>query len=814
MTNHFIDIGNSDVMLIQGSNAAEHHPMAFKWAMKAQEKGAKIIHVDPRFTRTSSKADIYARLRSGTDIAFLGGMIKYIIEKKKYFKEYVLNYTNASYIVADSYGFKDGLFTGYDKAHRKYDKTMWAFKMNPDGTPQKDTTLQNPRCVFQLLKQHYSRYDVDKVSSITGTPKDDLLAVYETYASTGTAKRAGTIMYALGQTQHTTAVQNIRTMCIVQLLLGNIGIAGGGVNAMRGEPNVQGSTDFALLYHYLPGYLSAPKVSQTTLAEYITAITPTTKVANSINWQQNYPKYITSLLKTWFGAHGTKDNDFGYSWLPKIDDTQKADSLTLIDRMYKGKVKGYITAGTDPCVSMPNANKLRKAMKNLDWLVHVNIFDNETASFWKGPGVDPSKIKTEVFLLPAAASVEKDGSQSNSGRWIQWHYRAAAPPGDAISVGDVFYRITAKLKKLYQTQGGTFPEPILNLQLDYADAKGNFDPLKTAKAINGYFLEDKTIETKTKKDGQLVVETKTYKKGELVPGFPNLQSDGSTSSGMWLFCGAFTKDGKNNMIRRGKEDPTGLGMYPNWSYAWPMNRRIIYNRASVNPDGNPWNPDKAVIKWVDGKWVGDVADGGAPPMNQADGKLPFIMKPDGVSFLFGPGLGDGPFPEHYEPFEGPFAQNLMSPQRNSPIIKIFSSDMDQVANADPKYPIVMTTYSCVEHWCSGAMTRWQSHLTEMMPEAYVEMSEELAKEKGIKNGERVVLESIRGSVKVVAIVTKRFRPFKCGEKTVHQIGTTFNYGWLFPKDCGDTINLLTPTVGDGNTMTPEYKACMVNVKKA
>jgi formate dehydrogenase major subunit len=282
---------------------------------------------------------------------------------------------------------------------------------------------------------------------------------------------------------------------------------------------------------------------------------------------------------------------------------------------------------------------------------------------------------------------------------------------------------------------------------------------------------------------------------------------------MWLFCGAFTKDGVNNMSRRGKEDPTGLGLYPNWSYAWPMNRRVIYNRASVDPDGKPWNPTKPLVKWENGKWVGDVIDGGGPPPDQKGGRLPFIMKADGVGSLFGPGLADGPFPEHYEPLEGPFVQNPMSSQHNSPIIKIFSGEMDKFANADPKFPLVMTTYSCTEHWCSGALTRWQSNLVELMPEAYVEMSEELAKEKGIRNGEKVIVESIRGSVTCVAMVTKRFKPLTCGGKTVHLVGATFNYGWLFPENCGDSINLLTPNVGDGNAMTPEYKAFMVNVRK-
>jgi formate dehydrogenase major subunit len=456
------------------------------------------------------------------------------------------------------------------------------YKYNDDGTPATDATLQNPRCVFQLLKKHYSRYDLTMVSSITGTPEEDLLKVYETYSSTGTASRAGSFLYALGQTQHTTGVQNIRTMCMIQLLLGNIGIAGGGVNALRGEPNVQGSTDFALLYHYLPGYLKAPKASQPTTAKYLEDNTPKTKVAKSVNWWQHYPKYLISLLKTMFGSAATTDNDFGYAWLPKIDDNQLADCLTMIDHMYKNDIKGYITAGTDPCVSMPNANKLRKAMANLDLLIHSNIFDNETASFWKGPGMDPSQIKTEVFLLPASASVEKDGSQSNSGRWIHWNYTAGKVPGDAISVGETFWKLMGRIKELYQNEGGALPEPIVNLKWDY-DENGKWNALKVCKAINGYFLKDTTVNG---------VE---YKQGDLVPGFPSLQADGSTSSGLWLMCGAFTKEGTNLMTRRGKEDRTGLGMYHEWAWCWPMNRRIIYNRASCDPNGNPWNSDRVVV---------------------------------------------------------------------------------------------------------------------------------------------------------------------------------------------------------------------------
>jgi formate dehydrogenase major subunit len=802
MTNHWIDLQHSDVVLIQGSNPAENHPISFKWLMKAKEHGAKIIHVDPRFTRTSARADFHTSLRSGTDIAFLGGMIKYILENEKYFKDYVVNYTNAPFIVDERFSFNDGLFSGYDATSRKYDRSTWTYKKDANGIPEKDFSLQNPRCVFQLLKKHYSRYDLEKVSSITGTPVEDLKTVYEMYSSTGVKDKAGTVMYALGQTQHTIGVQNIRTLCMVQLLLGNIGICGGGVNAMRGEPNVQGSTDFAILSSYIPGYLSVPRDSMQTLDEYLKRLTPKSADPRSANWWQNYPKYMVSLLKAWYGDKATKENDFGYSWVPKMDDGQDFSILNMIDSMYEKKIKGLIVVAQNPAISLPNANKVREAMTHLDWLVHVNIFDNETASFWKGPGLNPKKVKTEVFLLPAAASVEKQGSQSNSGRWVQWKYEAAKAPGDAIYTGDIVIRIVAKLKELYSKEKGAFPDPILNLKWDYIDSKGRFDPVKVSKTINGYFLEDVTI------------GSTTYKKGECVPSFGLLQADGKTSSGCWIFSGAFAQDGTNLMARRKKDDPTGLGLYPQWSWAWPVNRRIIYNRASVDLSGKPYNPKRPLLAWVDGKWVGDIPDGPWPPMEDTkNGKYPFIMKPDGVSSLFGPGLGDGPFPEHYEPLEGPLPKNLMSSQMSNPIIKIFAKECDKYAGCDVRYPFVMTTYSSTEHWCTGAITRWQSWLTEAQPQVYVEISEELAQMKGIKNGEKVKVESARGSLTCVAMVTPRFRPFKCGDQVIHQVGMTYNYGWLFPKDCGDTANLLTPTVGDGNTGTPEYKAFMVNVRK-
>jgi len=803
MTNHWIDLQHGDVILLQGSNAAENHPISFKWIMKAKERGAIVIHVDPRFTRTSSKADIYTPLRPGTDIALFGGMINYIIEKEKYFKEYVVNYTNASFIVNDKFDFHDGLFSGYNPATRKYDKSTWTIQKDEKGIPVKDPTLQHPRCVFQLLKKHYSRYDIETVSRITGTPVKDLLKVYEAYASTGVPDRAGTILYALGQTQHTSGVQNIRALSIIQLLLGNIGICGGGVNALRGEPNVQGSTDFAILYDSLPGYLKAMTVSTKTLEDYLKKNTPVSKDPMSANWYQNYPKYMVSLLKAWFGDRATKENEFGYSWLPRLDDGQICDVLNMIDNMSKGKIKGLICVAQNPACSLPNSNKVREAFKNLDWMVHVNIFNNETASFWKGPGMDPQKIKTEVFLLPAAASVEKEGSQTNSGRWVQWKYEAAKAPGDCIYTGDIIIRLVSKLKELYRTdKKAVFPDPILNLKWDYTDNKGRMDVVKVSKTINGYFLEDVTI------------GDKTYKKGDCVPSFALLQADGRTSSGCWIMCGAFTENGTNLMARRKKDDPTGLGLYPQWAWAWPVNRRIIYNRASVDLNGKPYNPKRPLLAWVDGKWVGDVPDGPWPPMaDKEKGKYPFIMKPDGVSSLFGPGLNDGPFPEHYEPLEGPVTNNLLSSQLRNPVIRIFSGPYDKVASSDPKYPFVMTTYTSTEHWCTGAITRWQSWLTEAQPQVYVEISEELAKLKGIKNGDKVKVESVRGSVLCVAMVTPRLQPLNCGGKSIHVVGMTFNYGWLFPEDCGDSANLLTPTAGDANTGTPEYKAFMVNITK-
>jgi formate dehydrogenase major subunit len=805
MTNHWIDIGNSDCVLIMGSNAAENHPISMKWVGKAMENGATLMHVDPRFTRTSAKANIYTALRSGTDIAFLGGMINYIMQNDLYFKEYLAYYTNASFILGKKYGFKDGLFAGYNPKTRSYDKSYWAFDYDKDGIPEKDYSLKNSRCVFQQLKKHFSRYTIDKVSEITGTPKEDLLKVYQTYAATGQKGKAGTIMYAMGWTQHTVGVQNIRTMAIIQLLLGNMGVAGGGVNALRGESNVQGSTDHCLLFHIIPGYMATPSTKWPTLQDYLTQ-RPKSKDPLSANWWQNEPKYMVSFLKSMFGENATSSNSFGYDWMPKIDAGKNYSWLHIFDAMFKGEFTGFFAWGQNPACSGANAGKNREAFGKLDWMVNVNLFDNETGSFWKGPGMDPKTIKTEVFFLPCAASAEKEGSITNSGRWSQWRYKATDPPGEAKPDGDIMVELFDKIRGLYQDEGGAFPEPILNLKWDYT-TNGKYDSHKVAKEINGYFLTDVTI------------KDKTYKAGTLVPSFAFLQADGTTSSGNWLYCQSYTEKG-NMAARRNNVDESGIGLYSEWSWCWPINRRIIYNRASVDLYGKPWDPRHPVITWTGEKWVGDVPDGGWPPMYTPDGKLnpktkyPFIMKTEGFAHVFGPGRADGPFPEHYEPLECPIPENLMSKQFVNPTIKEFSTAADARATCDPRYPIVGTTYRVTDHWQTGVLTRWQPWLLETQPQEFCEMSEELAKLRGIKNGDKVIVESARGKVEAVAIVTIRFRPFKVAGTTVHQVGLPWCFGWVTPKDGGDSANLLTPSIGDPNTLIPETKAFMVNVRKA
>ena len=799
MTQHWIDIKNADVVLIMGSNAAEHHPISFKWVLAAKDAGATVIHVDPKFSRTSARCDFHVPLRSGTDIAFLGGLMKYIMDKDLYFKDYVVEYTNASFIISEGYSFNDGLFSGFDPATKTYDRKTWTFDKDENGIPVKDKTLQHPRCVFQMMKKHYSRYGIDTVSGITGVSKENLLKVWDAVASTGKPNKVATMMYALGWTQHSVGVQNIRCAGILQLLLGNVGMAGGGVNAMRGEPNVQGSTDHALLYDSLPGYHSVPTTAWPTLADYLKANTPVTKDPKSVNWWQNRPKYVVSLLKGWFGDAATPENEFGYGWLPKIEPNVEYASMFMFDKMYKGKIKGGFIYGHNPCMSMPNTHKIRKALTNLDWFVIGEAHETETCAFWRQPGSDPTAVKTEVFMLPSCQRGEKDGTTSNSGRWHMWHYKGYEPAGDSKPMGWMVVEIMKRVKALYKKDGGAFPAPIIN-----ADWYEQYDADFMAKKINGQFTRDVTI------------GDKQYKKGDQVPTFAVLAADGSTNSLCWIYAGSYGPGGNLTKRRDHTQTPmqAKIGLFPNYSWAWPVNRRIIYNRASVDVNGKPFNPAKTVIAWEEGKWIGDVPDGPAPPMADPKGVYPFIMHTEGHGQLFGPGRVDGPLPEHYEPAETPITVNPFSKQMSNPCMKVAESDIDALAkNGDPRFPIVLTTYSLTEHWCGGGDTRNTPALLEAEPQLYVEISQELAKEKGVKNGDVIIIETLRGKVEAVAMVTVRMTPLLVQGKTLHLIGMPFCFGWTTPG-CGDATNRLTVSVADPNTRIPEYKACLCNVRKA
>lgn len=791
MTNHWNDIQHSDVIMCIGSNPAENHPISFKYIEKAKDNGGTMISVDPRYTRTSSKADLYAQLRSGTDIAFIGGMINYILENNLIHKKYVVNYTNAAFIIDDKFAFNDGIFSGYDQESARYDKDTWKYREDADGMPLRDDTLQDPRCVYQLMKKHYARYTPEKACDITGTPIKDYMAVLKTFCSTGKPGKSATIMYAMGTTQHTHGTQNVRSYAMLQLLLGNIGIAGGGINALRGESNVQGSTDYAILYHILPGYLKVPTYDNTDLAAYLNKWTPVTNDPHSANWWGNTSKYMVSLLKAYWGDHATKENDFAYDYLPKRSGNYSY--IKLMERLQAGGFEGMVCVGTNPIVGGPDVGAIAKGMDKLKWLVSVDPWETETSVFWKRPGVDPKQIDTEVFLLPAASSVEKEGSVSNSGRWAQWRYKAVNPPGHAESDAFILDQWVKNLKTLY-AEDGVFPEPITNLSWEYGDGHEPDIDL-VARECNGRFTRD------------TVVKGKSFKKGQQVPSFTYLQDDGSTCSGNWLYCNSYTEEG-NKMKRRGLEDPTGMEFYHNWTWCWPVNRRVLYNRASVDLNGKPWNPKKPVISWNKNtrKWEGDVPDGGWPPMNENKSKSPFIMVPEGFGRLYAAGLADGPFPEHYEPVESP-VRNAMTSQQSNPAIHLPANlgEMD-------KYPYVGTTYRVSEHWQAGAMTRNLPWLVELVPDMFVEISRELAKTKNVKNGDMVTITSARGSIEARALITSRIKPMNVQGEIVDQIGVIWHFGFngLAP---GDSANTLTTAVGCANTTIPEFKAFLCNIEK-
>jgi formate dehydrogenase-N alpha subunit len=819
MTNGWVDIKNADVILAMGGNPAENHPVGFRWFIEAKKtRGAKLVVVDPRFTRTAAVADYYAPIRPGTDIAFLLGIIRYALSTGRYHEDYVKIHTNGPFLIKNTFKFQDGLFSGWDPNTKQYVKDSWSYDADPKSQAYGvDSTMQNPQSVLQLLKQHVDRYTPEMVERICGTPKDKFLKVAEIVTSTGNAQRCGTITYALGWTQHSTAVQIIRAAAMLQLLLGNVGRPGGGVNAFRGHSNIQGATDTAGNTEILPGYLKTPTGQFQTLADYYGTAVPSTLNKQSwatMNYWVNYPKFMVSLLKSVYGSAATKDNDWGYGWLPKIDGNYSW--MYIFDDMYRGSSmrvggkepgpEGFITFGMNPVGLGPNSKKMIAALSKLKWMVVVENAETETAIFWKAPkeygGAAPSQIQTEVFMLPAASFAEKDGTFTNSARWLQWKWKALEPPGQAKTDQEIISRMFLAVQNLYRKEGGAVPEAVLNVIWPYTNPV-NPDLGEVLKEMSGKALAD----IKDPKD-----PTKTLKTaGQQLDGFGQLQDDGSTMCGNWLHSGVYTEAG-NNAQRRNNADPTGLGMFHNWGFSWPANRRIMYNRASADANGQPWDPTRVGIKWDGAKWVGDVPDmkPDAPPGTYGA----FIMLPEGVGRLFAPTLNDGPFPEHYEAVEAPIANPLHPKVTSNPAALKFSSDLDSLGTPD-KFPYVCTTYRLTEHFHYWTKHQAGGVLNELSPGFFVEIPEPLARQKGIANGSKVKVSSARGAIEGTAMVTNRMPSLKIDGKDIWHIGFPIHWGYAAAKGHeGPLANFLTPSVGDPNTWTPEYKAFLVNLEKA
>jgi len=815
MTNSWNDIKNADLVLIMGGNAAEAHPCGFKWVTEAQQqRKAKLVVVDPRFTRSAAVADFYAPIRVGTDIAFLAGVINYMLSNEKVHMEYVKAYTNATYLIKPEFKFDNGLFVGYDEAKRSYtDKSSWQYLTGKDGFVQVDESLQAPNCVWQLMKQHYARYTPEQVSKICGTPKDAFLKVAEMIAGTHTPDRVMTILYALGWTQHSVGSQNIRAMAMIQLLLGNIGRAGGGVNALRGHANVQGITDQCAYSEVLPGYLSAPTEADATHAKYIETRTPKPLRPGSMNFPANFPKWSVSQRKAWYGDAATKDNDFAYDWLPKRDGAY--DILAMFDRMFQGKMTGFVCQGFNPLAAVPNKKKLGTALSKLKYLVIMDPLKTETGEFWKNFGeynnVDPASIQTEVFRLPATCFAEDPGSFTSSGRVIQWHSKAVDPPGEAKTDREIMASLFIKLRGMYAKDGGAFPDPIKALTWPYSNPT-NPPPEELLREINGRALADvmSPPDPKNPKEPPKVL----VKAGEQLPGFGMLRDDGSTTCGNWIYSGVWTQAG-NNSARRDTSDPSGLGVYQNWGFSWPANRRILYNRAAASPDGKPWDPKRRQIAWNGTAWAGTDVPDINPALGPDSGAGPFIMTAEGTARLFALGMmAEGPLPEHYEPFETPVGANAMNTNPkavSNPAARVYKGDMEQFGTSK-EFPYAATTYRLTEHYHYWTKNAKINAVTQ--PSQFVEIGEDLAKEKSIKNGDKVKVKSNRGEIKATAVVTKRMKGLDCNGKKVHTVGIPIHWGFIGVANVGHLSNTLTPFVGDANSQTPEYKAFLVNIEKA
>ena len=758
-------------------------------------------------------ADFYAPIRVGTDIAFLAGVINYLLSNGKIHEDYVKLNTDAAFLVKADYKFDNGFFSGYDEAKRTYNKASWGYQVGDDGFVKVDPTLQDPQCVYQQMKAHFARYTPEQVSKITGTPKDKFLKICEMLGETSAANKVMTILYALGWTQHSVGSQNIRTMAMIQLLLGNMGRPGGGVNALRGHANVQGITDMCAYSEVLSGYLSSPTEADADRATYLAARTGKPLRPGQMAFTQNFPKWHTSLMKAYYGNAATADNQFGYDWIPKRDGAY--DVLAMFERMHNGRMNGFVCQGFNPLAAVPNKKKLSVGLAKLKYLVVMDPLETETSEFWKNFGplndVDPTKIATEVFRLPTSCFAEEAGSFTNSSRVLSWKERAVDPPGESKNDSEIIARLFIKLREMYAKDGGTLPEPIAALSWPYINAQVP-QASEVLREINGRAITDVLAAPDPKNpDAPRAVLVKA---GEQMPGFALLQADGSTSCGNWIYSGCWTQAG-NLTARRDTADPTGLGVYPGWGYSWPANRRILYNRASADKDGKPWDPSRKYLAWSGTSWAGgadipDMRPDAAPEQNVGA----FIMNPEGVARLHAVGMNEGPFPEHYEPFETPLGVNPMCPSNpkavSNPAARVYKGDLEAFGKA-AEFPYAATTYRLTEH-----LHFWTKHSRSnaiVQPAPFVEIGEELAREKGIKQGDKVKVRSNRGEVIAACVVTKRMQALDVDGRKVHHVGIPIHWGFKGVTQNGYLANALTPFVGDANSQTPEFKAFLVNIEK-
>jgi formate dehydrogenase major subunit len=840
------DLQNADCILIEGSNMAECHPVGFQWVMEAKARGATIIHVDPRFTRTSAVADLHVPIRAGSDIAFLGGLVNYVLSGEHYFRDYVVAYTNAANLLRDDFADTedlDGLFSGFNPETRQYDPSSWMYrnvevnaaagqrdKQYSDrtsegakrsshgeshgsggaslrGEPDRDETLQHPRCVFQVLKRHYSRYTPEMVEQICGIPPELFHRVAEALVANSGRDRTSAVAYAVGWTQHTVGVQYIRTAAILQALLGNIGRPGGGIMALRGHASIQGSTDIPTLYNLLPGYIPMPHAHEhENLDDFVAAD------SNIKGFWGNMRAYTVSLLKAYWGAAATASNDYCFSYLPRL--TGDHSTMTTVMHQIDHGGGGYFVIGENPAVGSTNAKMQRLGLANLDWLVVRDFSLIESATFWQdGPEIATGElrttdIRTEVFFLPAAAHTEKNGSFTNTQRMLQWHHQAVEPTGDSRSDLWFYYHLGRIIRQKLADSTDPRDRPLLDLTWDYPTEGPLAEPSAEAvlAEINGFDGERKPLS-----------------------GYTALKDDGSTSSGCWIYCGVYA-DGVNQAARR-KPGREQSWVAPEWAWAWPMNRRILYNRASADPAGKPWSERKAYVWWDEqqGKWTGhDVPDFEAtkrpdylpPPDATAEKALrgddPFIMQADGKAWLFAPaGLADGPLPTHYEPHESPF-ENLLYRQRANPAREQFPRPDNPYSPAGDApgaevFPYVLTTYRLTEHHTAGGMSRWLPYLSELQPEFFCEVSPELAAERGLQHLGWATVVTARSAVEARVVVTDRIVPLRVHGRVVHQVGLPYHWG---PNGLsrGDAANELLPVALDPNVHIQESKAASCDIQ--